>query len=313
MTWLKASRGYAANAFKSIILLRVFPQWMKVYVAQFVPYVWMVRWHLYRAKAVLEPLIAKRRKQEAAGTLMRDEKFDNLLQFMDDAATGVDARPAKLAERTLVLTLASSHTTSMAACQALFQMCEYPEYIPELREEVRRAVEEDEGWRKTTLTKLRKLDSFVKESQRVHPPSLLGFKRAFLKQRTLSDGTFIPKGAHTLMAIQPHQQDDPSIPDPEVFDGFRYYGMRKQEGHANRHQFATTDPYTLHFGHGKFSCPGRFLASNVIKLILGRFLLDFEFRFPSGQGRPDDVRAHEYIFPNPKGRVEIRLQTGTGV
>lgn len=60
----------------------------------------------------------------------------------------------------------------MAACQALFQMCEYPEYIPELREEVRRAVEEDEGWRKTTLTKLRKLDSFVKESQRVHPPSL---------------------------------------------------------------------------------------------------------------------------------------------
>ena len=77
---------------------------MKVYVAQFVPYVWMVRWHLYRAKAVLEPLIAKRRKQEAAGTLMRDEKFDNLLHFMDDAATGVDARPAKLAERTLVLT-----------------------------------------------------------------------------------------------------------------------------------------------------------------------------------------------------------------
>ena len=110
------------------------------------------------------------------------------------------------------------------------------------------------------------------------------------------------------MAIQPHQQDDPSIPDPEVFDGLRYYRMRKQEGHANRHQFATTDPYTLHFCHGNFSCPGRFLASNVIKLILGGFLLDFEFRFPPGQGRPGDVRAHEYIFPNPKGRVEIRLR-----
>ena len=136
------------------------------------PYVWLVRYHLYRAKTVLEPLIAKRRKEQAAGTLVRDQKFDNLLQFMDDAATGVDARPEKLAGRTLILTLASSHTTSMAACQAVFQMCEHPEYIPELREEVQRVVEEDQGWRKTTLTKLRKLDSFVKESQRLHPPSL---------------------------------------------------------------------------------------------------------------------------------------------
>lgn len=145
---------------------------MKVYVAQFVPYAWLVRWHLYGAKVLLRPLIAQRRRESAAGTLVRDEKFDNLLQFMEDAATGVDARPDKLAGRTLILTLASSHTTSMAACQALFQLCEYPEYIPELREEVRRVLEEDKGWRKTSLTKLRKLDSFIKESQRVHPPSI---------------------------------------------------------------------------------------------------------------------------------------------
>lgn len=112
------------------------------------------------------------------------------------------------------------------------------------------------------------------------------------------------------MAIQPHQQEDPSIPDPGVFDGFRYYRMRQQAGHANKHQFATTDPYALHFGHGKYSCPGRFLASNVIKLVLGRFLLDFDFRFPPVQGRPEDVHAHEYIFPNPHGKVEVRLRTG---
>ena len=108
------------------------------------------------------------------------------------------------------------------------------------------------------------------------------------------------------MAIQRHQQEDPKILDPEDFDGLRYYRLRQMEGHANKHQFATTDPYTLHFGHGKFACPGRFLASNVIKLILARFLLDYDFRFPSNQGRPEDVRAHEYIFPNPKGKVELK-------
>lgn len=166
------NEGYTENALKSIILLRIFPQWMKPYMAQCVPYVWLVRYHLYRARMALEPLIAKRRQLQAAGRFARREVFDNLLQFMDDEAVGVDARPDKLAGRTLILTLASSHTTSMAACQALFQMCQNPEYIPELRVEVQRIIEEDQGLRKTSLTKMWKLDSFIKESQRVHPPGL---------------------------------------------------------------------------------------------------------------------------------------------
>lgn len=44
----------------------------------------------------------------------------------------------------------------------------------------------------------------------------------------------------------------------------------------------------------------------MIKLILARLLLDFEFRFPSSQGRPEDVRVHKYIFPNPNGKVELK-------
>ena len=145
---------------------------MKSFVAPFIPYTWMVSYHLRSAKRLLIPLIDQRRQARANGALPMDTKFDNLLQFMDDAATGTDARPEKLAGRTLILTLASSHTTSMAACQALFQMCEFPEYIDILRREVQDVLQEDGGWRKSTLTKLRKLDSFIKESQRVHPPSL---------------------------------------------------------------------------------------------------------------------------------------------
>ena len=62
---------------KSIILPQMFPQWMKLYVAPFFLYVWMVRFHLYTAETGLEPLIAKRRTEQAAVTLARDEKFGN--------------------------------------------------------------------------------------------------------------------------------------------------------------------------------------------------------------------------------------------
>lgn len=146
-----------------------------------------------------------RREEHAAGTFVRDEKFENLLQLMDDEATGNDARPDKLAGRTLVLTLASSHTTSMAACQALFQLCEHPEYILELREEVRNVVEEDKGWRKTTLTKLRKLDSFIKESQRVHPPSLREWRPRSIAQ---------PSHAMLIDATSGIQASFPEAADP---------------------------------------------------------------------------------------------------
>ena len=133
----------------------------------------------------------------------------------------------------------------------------------------------------------------------------VGFKRNVLQPITLSDGQILPKGAHTLMPIALHQFQDPRLENPHEFDGLRYYKIRQTPGNSNRLQFATTDEYTLHFGHGKHACPGRFLASNTIKIILGQLLLDYDFRFPEGQGRPADVHAHEYIFPDPNGLVEF--------
>ena len=91
---------------------------------------------------------------------------------MDEAGDGPDSDPITLAQRVLSLTLASNHTTTMALTEAIYDLCAHPEYIEELRQEALQAVTEDGGWRKTTLTKMRKIDSFMKESQRVNPPSL---------------------------------------------------------------------------------------------------------------------------------------------
>jgi len=43
----------------------------------------------------------------------------------------------------------------------------YPQHIPELREEIDALVAEN-GWQKSTLMKMKKLDSFVKESLRMN-------------------------------------------------------------------------------------------------------------------------------------------------
>ena len=151
--------------------MRLFPQFMQPLVSLFTPPAWRVPQNLHFAQKLIVPLVIERKKAQASGDPSY-EKPNDLLQWMIDAANEDEGKPDKLAHRQLLLTLAAIHTSTMAATHVLFDLCERPEYIQPLREEVEQAINEDKGWQKTTLNKMQKLDSFLKESQRVTPPSL---------------------------------------------------------------------------------------------------------------------------------------------
>ena len=55
-----------------------------------------------------------------------------------------------------------------AVTHALFDLAANPEYLIPLREEVEE-VTKREGWSKSAIDQMHKLDSFLKESQRFHP------------------------------------------------------------------------------------------------------------------------------------------------
>jgi hypothetical protein len=72
----------------------------------------------------------------------------------------------------------------MAAWHVMFDLACRPEYIQPLRDEIDKVITEDgqaadeDGslkLKKTSMTKLRKLDSFLKESHRLSPPGLSTF------------------------------------------------------------------------------------------------------------------------------------------
>ena len=196
----------------------------------------------------------------------------------------------------------------MNAVHVLYDMTAHPEYFEEIRQEVREVAREDSGWQKTSYAKLRKLDSFMKESQRFNPPSVLSYHRVMQESHVLSDGTALPKDSHICMPVHAIQNDPEVTPDPEIFDGLRYYKYRQRQGEGHLHQFATTEEKILNFGHGKYACPGRFFASLEIKVILVRLIMNFDFKFSPNQGRPANLKAHEFIFPNPDGKLLIRAR-----
>ncbi|KAL8832625.1 MAG: hypothetical protein Q9191_000141 [Dirinaria sp. TL-2023a] len=303
--WLSTALIYTENAFRTIILLRLFPNIAKPVAAWFIPYSWRVSRALKRAQDIIIPEIHARRKAAATGYVGM-ERPNDFLQWMMDEANEYDGAPHRLAHRLLILTLAAVHTTSMAATQTLFDVSSRPEYIQPLREEVIEMTSENAQFTKTSLTKMRKLDSFMRESQRLNPPSLLGFKRHVKQPLTLGDGVCLPKDVHLMMPIYPIVVDAQVTPDPFQFQGFRHHENRLQPGEGNRHQFATTSKNNMHFGHGKYACPGRFFAANTVKMVIAQLLLDFDLKLADGETRPDNVCLHEYVFPNPEAKLLFR-------
>ncbi|KAL0262791.1 hypothetical protein SLS55_001764 [Diplodia seriata] len=313
--WLATSIEYTENVFRTVMTLRMFPAFLHPFIAVGLPSYWRVHSNLATAKRIISPEVRERRRLESdSGGEEEYRKPQDLLQWMMDAANANDGQPDKLAHRQLLLSLASIHTTTMSAAHALYDLCARPDYFEPLRAEALRVLDEDAGWKKTTLNKMRNLDSFLKESQRHNPPSLLAFNRIVRSPITLSDGTTLPRGTHFSMASDSVLHDPSNIANPSAFDGFRYARTRDSEpGAANKHQFAMTDANSLHFGHGKYSCPGRFFAANEIKMILAHLLLNFDFAYPEGKGRPRNLSADENVYPDPEARLLMRRrEVGVG-
>ncbi|KAJ2991128.1 hypothetical protein NUW58_g2636 [Xylaria curta] len=246
---------------------------------------------------------------EAQGYIVPDEDKHNILSWMMEIATHKEGEASALAHLEVVMSLASIHTSQMNAVHCLYDLLAYPEFLEPIREEIRAVVAEAGpwmNWTKSQFSKLRRLDSFMRESQRFNPPTLLSMHRVLLQDTTLSDGTVLRKGAHISMPVNSIQNDPEVTPEPEKFDGFRYYNLRQGDGQGHLHQFSTTQDRILNFGHGPNACPGRFFASLEIKIILVRLLMDFEFKLKHGNGRPANLRAHEFIFPNPDAEILMR-------
>ena len=277
--------------------------------------------HLRRAKNFLIPIIEKRLNALHSVDAEKDLDF---LQYMIENAKNDERQSELLAHLELMVNVAGIHTSSMAITNAILDLCEHPEYITILREEIKHVLQDD-GWQRNTESKLHKMDSFLKESQRFSPLALcefmskliasvhfltilVSFNRVALTSLTLSSGLEIPAGTHLAAASRNILFDPILTPNPDVFDGLRYYKMRENAAqiHSRRFQFSNLDATNLNFGAGREACPGRFLASMVLKLLLAKMLLKFDFQFRPGQSRPSSFVIDEVITPVPWTKILMR-------
>jgi cytochrome P450 len=97
------------------------------------------------------------------------------------------------------------------------------------------------------------------------------------------------------------------------FDGFRFSNIRAMEGKENKHQLATSSADSLSWGYGSHACPGRFFASNEIKVIMIELLRNWEFRLKGDitmeggvEIRPKDNQTPIGVHPNLEAEIEFK-------
>lgn len=105
---------------------------------------------------------------------------------------------------------------------------------------------------------------------------------------------------------------DPEYYDnPLSFDGYRFLrdeGFESEQGRSDN-EFAGIEPWNIHWGNGRFTCPGRWYASALMKLFVASILMQYDIKFPDGQTeRPQNSYLDDGIVPSGKQEILFRLR-----
>ncbi|CAI0645609.1 unnamed protein product [Colletotrichum noveboracense] len=297
--WVQSSMQFAIDGFIGAQKLKKYPEFLKPVVARFIPEIQNIANHYAAAEAAAIPLLEARQRT--------GEKAMDLLYWMAEQAKGEEKDLKFLASILLKVSFAAIHTSAAAPAQLIYDLCERPEIIEPLRQEVINCTGSDGFIDKSGFLKMNKMDSFMKESQRFNPLLLITFERVVHRPFKLSSGFTIP--AHTTIGIptQAITMDESVYPEPETFDAFRFSSLReKQPELEGRAQYVASNPASLSFGYGRHACPGRFFAAQEIKAIMAHLLMTYDMRFAEGQSIPESLRAETQYLPNPVATIEFK-------
>ncbi|KAI1912865.1 hypothetical protein LOZ12_002781 [Ophidiomyces ophidiicola] len=308
--WIQTTCKYALDGGAGAHALTPYPTFLRPFVAPFL--LRSLKQHRALAREMMQPLADKYATANRSEVSADDNiTGGDLIQYIVSRYNG-PVTAERLARDQLIATFVAMHTTTICLTQVLFDLAARPEYVQPLREELEEALKADSHQdgllHNTTMIRLRKMDSFIRESQRTNPPGLVTMLRHVTSPDglRLASGHVIPKG--TVVGISNHMVTR-SYPEPDTFDGFRFSKLREQPGHEIRHQLATTGPDALSFGHGNHACPGRFFAANEIKVVIAHLIQNFDIKLKDGESRPENHHRGAIVSPSANGEVLLRSRT----
>ncbi|KAL7626986.1 hypothetical protein AAE478_003761 [Parahypoxylon ruwenzoriense] len=218
----------------------------------------------------LEMLIKERLAAHANGS---DEQYLDLARFVIASSRAPEQKdPVRLRQLLIAMAFTFAHQPPMALAWAIIELGQHHEYIELLRSEI--CTVEQEG-HADLINHLPLMESVLRESSRLHPLDGLTVQRKAVNPFSFSYGIHLPVGTLVAVPQQAILRDPANYSDPDQFNPFRFHPY-SAPGQAVR-KWTDVDPQYLFWGSLAKPCPGRWMASHLLKQFLVQFLKNYDF------------------------------------
>ncbi|KAJ3043886.1 hypothetical protein HDV00_003924 [Rhizophlyctis rosea] len=249
----------------------------------------------------LLPEISRRQRMQVEDPNWDSRRPADALQMMLDYRYSDGSTPTNqdISNRMCLLIFAAMTTTTFRSWHLLYDVCSNPDLIAELRAEQDTLHPASDGghsplFTKETATRTPVLDAAIRESLRLSG-TWLGGTRVVLKQDfDFGDGLVIPKGRFVSLSGCFGHWDEATYPEPAKYDHTRHLGK------------APTSPEKsfLIFGLGRHACPGRFLATTIMKATITSLVHHYDLAVVKDAQTLKRMPRPERVY----GRVEATMK-----
>ncbi len=316
-TYLKNAIGFAEDIAISATILRLFPSIIRSIVAPLATYNNRKHTKAFTKILTPEILRRQHLQQQSPGLEkeaepneepkldVKDEKNDFLQWLLIRSQTKSYTKPDEtdpkiVSARLLHTNFASVHTTSFIGTNALLDILASPRnehVLDTLRKEALDTMDgDDKLWTRNSLSKMLYLDSALRESSRRASIVGVGINHTVTAAGgvTTPEGWHLPQGSMIATHSWGNHNDENIYPEADRYKPFRFVELRdnipdtptsaeqadKEKAYLDKAHlsFIATSPSYLGFGHGRHACPGRFFASQELKLLLAYVLTRYEIQ-----------------------------------
>ncbi|GJE87319.1 cytochrome P450 [Phanerochaete sordida] len=317
--------SFAQNVVLGGTFLNCFPDFLRPAVASVVN---TTGGNLRKMMHYTGPVVDERKRLiEEHGEDYPGKPVDMLSWIIDNAPHNEHYSTENLVRRVLTVNFVALHSTSLSFVHALYSLAARQQYIMPLREELEQHLgKEPATWTKDSFNPCWKLDSFLKESQRLNGLGAFSLLRKTMRPYTFRDGTWLPEGVIVTASQTASHTDSEHFTNADTFDGFRFFRARERAAQTEaveytqehledqgsedwQYRLTSTSPHYLAFGGGRHVCPGRFYAALELKCMLSFLLLNYDVRMKDAGVRPPDVWIGPTSLPSSSAKVEFRRRT----
>ncbi|XP_021839707.2 cytochrome P450 76AD1-like [Spinacia oleracea] len=230
--------------------------------------------------AVFQNIIQERQKIRSTNAKQTNDILDTLLNLHDENELSMGEINHLLVD----IFDAGTDTTASTLEWAMAELVKNPEMMTKVQNEIEQAIGKDCATiQESDIAKLPYLQAIIKETLRLHPPTVFLLPRKADVDVELY-GYVVPKNAQVLVNLWAIGRDPKVWKNPEVFSPERF--LECDIDYKGR------DFELLPFGAGRRICPGLTLAYRMLNLMMGNFLHSFDWKLEDGMS-PKDLDMDE--------------------